>query len=448
MVDSAKKPKNNFQKIAPLIAISFAVGFSIAGVAFLIIFCEECFIPEPEITYFDDIDPKCPNDPRCLPKPDIESIKLKIVTPIGIEKATKLKQLVNETIIQQVLKKSNDKDSKMSNDIRTQIYILLEKEWTTSPEITSFMNSTINNDVSDFLRDNLVISSEKFGHVTFGEHILTNIYGANVAVSIKTDNYDQSQDDWWQLMLKDEDGEPFARECEFDESAGIFSEDIIIKIFDKSGEFIGILNSATPCDVTQESLQKEDKIEYVSLDNITPIGNYKISYLQELGSNPIIHKALKSSNQEFLDMTDEEISKLKERTEWPSPQAGNPTTFQNSILENEVAGLLRENLQIQSKEYGQIQFPEMILTNVKGATIASTERTYNYIQSEDEWWKVASQYDVLVRHCGHDKSINMNSEDIIIKIFDKSGEFIGILNSATPCDVILDKPLAFYGDSN
>jgi len=30
----------------------------------------------------------------------------------------------------------------------------------------------------------------------------------------------------------------------------------------------------------------------------------------------------------------------------------------------------------------------------------------------------------------------MNSEDIIIAIHDIEGEFIGILNSATPCDVI------------
>jgi len=448
MVESSKTQGINFQKIAPLIAISFAIGFGIASVAFLIIFCEECFVTEPESVNFDDIDLKCHNDPRCLPKPDPESVKLDIVTPIGIEKAEKLEVLVQEPIIQQILKRSNEKDSKMSNEIRTQIYILLEKEWTTSTEITSLMNSAINNDVSDFLRGNLVIPSDKFGYVTFGEHILTNVYGANVAVSVKTDNFDQSQDDWWQFMYKDQDGEPFARECEFDESAGIFSEDVVIKIFDERGEFIGILNSATPCDVTQESLQKETKIDPVSLDNITPIGNYKISYLQELVNNSIIHNALKSSNQEFSAMTAEDLSKLKEDIEWPTPLEGEPTKFQISILENKVSYLLRENLVKQTKEYGQIQFPEMILTNAKGVTVASTERTFNYIQSEDEWWQVASQTDVLVRHCGHDKSINMNSEDIVLKIFDERGEFIGILNVATPCNVILDKPLAFYGDSN
>jgi len=34
----------------------------------------------------------------------------------------------------------------------------------------------------------------------------------------------------------------------------------------------------------------------------------------------------------------------------------------------------------------------------------------------------------------------MSSEDIIISVYDENGEFAGILNSATACDVILDKP--------
>ena len=105
-------------------------------------------------------------------------------------------------------------------------------------------------------------------------------------------------------------------------------------------------------------------------------------------------------------------------------------------------------MKINTAEYGVIQFPELIVTNAKGATISSTDRTYNYIQTDDEWWQVASENDVLVRQCGPDKSINMNSEDIIIKVFDERGEFIGILNAATPCNVVLNKPLFFYGDSN
>ena len=103
---------------------------------------------------------------------------------------------------------------------------------------------------------------------------------------------------------------------------------------------------------------------------------------------------------------------------------------------------------LESEKYGELLFPEMILTNAKGVNIASTDRTFNYIQNEDEWWIVASQNDVLIRQCGWDKSIQMTSEDIIIQIFNGNGEFVGILNSASTCDVISSKSALFYGDSN
>jgi len=440
--------KNNFNHTSLAIVLSFVIGFGIATIIYFVIFYDEDFTSEIVIHEQVPLKDKCSNDSRCVMINSTDTGIENITTPIGEEKSQLLQDLVRNSIIQNALKNANEKDSKMSDDIRAQIYVQREKEWTSSQKITPFMNSIIDNDVSDFLRDNLVVQSDEFAYVTFGEHILTNMYGPNVAVSIKTDNYDQSQDEWWQQSYRDIDGQPFARECEFDSSAGIFSEDLVIKIKDSNGEFIGILNSATPCDVTQKSSEVITKIEPVPLDNITTIGHYKISYLQELVSDPIIQSALKSSNQKFFAMTDEDISQLKEDTEWTRPGEGDLTAFQISIIDNNVSDLLRENLLVQTEEFGEIQFPEMILTNAKGATITSTERTYNYIQSEYEWWQVASQNDVLVRQCGPDKSINMNSEDIVIQIFDDGKEFIGILNSATPCDVILNKPLAFYGDSN
>jgi hypothetical protein len=439
---------NNSQKIVTYVVISFAIGFLISSIAFFVIFCEDCIDVSPGTEKLT-IEEKCSEDVRCLRIGNSTDVKRPIFTLIGKEKEEKLLGLVKTPMIQDALKESNQKDSAMSEDIRIQIYRLLEEEWTKSPVITPFMNSIINNTVSHFLKENHVMKSEKFGAVTFGEHILTNIYGANVAVSIKTDNYDQSQDDWWQLMIKDEDGKPFARECEFDSSAGIFSEDMIVKITDNdTGEFIGILNSATPCDVTEESVKRKTIIEPVSLDNITPVGNFKISHLQGLVENPMIQNSLKLSNEKFAKETNESLIQLEENTEWPLPGEAEPTNFQMSITNNNVAKFLKESLILQNSQFGEIEFPELILTNSKGVTIASTERTYNYIHSQDEWWQVASQNDVLIRQCGPDQSINMDSEDIIIKIYDNNEKFIGILNAATPCDVILDKPRAFYGDSN
>jgi len=405
---------------------------------------------------FSDIFDRGEPSPECIPVNDSRCIDIKhnppvnttIASRIGFEKVAFLERLVEKPIIQNALKASNDIDSKMDKDIRNQIFDMREKEWIRSIQPTPFMNSIIDNNIADFLRDNLVNPSEEFGYVVFGEHILTNLYGPNVAVSIKTDNYLQSNDAWWQKFNNDLKHETFARECEFDSSAQMYSEDLVIGIFDvQTGELIGIMNSATPCDVTQDYLDADKSIKKVPEENFSDIGKHKIFVLQELMKEPTIQEALMQSNQEFSFFTDEEILELKEQP-WPKPEK-EPTEFQLSIINNEVANILRNNLLVESADYGELQFPEMILTNNKGVNVASTNRTYNYIQFHEEWWDVAYEIKVLVRECGWDKSVQMSSEDIIIKIFDKNDEFIGILNSASTCNVILDEhKIRFFGDSN
>jgi len=438
-MNNTKNEKINYRRIAPIIAVTFAVGFGVATSAYFFIFCDECIeIKKP----FKKI--SIANDNRIIPTPPPDD-DIKNFTDIGKYKVAFLQKLVREPIIQEALKESIQKDEKMDSDIRRQIVAQREKEWTGSTEPTPFMLSIINNDISDFLRDNLVIQSEEVGDVVFGEHILTNLYGPNVAVSIKTDNYDQSNDNWWKEAEKG--GNPFARQCDFDESAQMFSEDIIVKIWDDKGEFIGIMNSATPCDVTQKSTTIETKIKTVSDENITPIGHYKISVLQELMKDPKIQEALRKSNEEWGKPCPN-MEKLRLEIEWPPPNNGEPTPLQLSVLENEVANILRDNLVMQSEEFGEIVFFEYILTDSCGVNVAITERTYNYIQYPDEWWQVAKANDFLARQCGWDKSVKASSEDIIIAIYDDNGEFSGILNSATACDVILNKAPYFYGDSN
>ena len=442
MVISNKKKSN---RVALLIVFSFAAGFGVATGAYFFILCDECFGPDGGETLGPE--EKCEESLTTCINVTKSTVNSTIASTIGFEKVAFLEKLVNEPIIQNALKISNQKNEEMDEDIRNQINVMREKTWTTSINPTPFMMSIFENDVADFLRDNHVTSHEEFGDVVFGEHILTNIYGPNVAVSVITDNYLQSNDDWWQQMIQDPEHEPFARECEFDSSAQMFSEDLVISIFDEKGKLIGIMNSATPCDVTQDYLDADKSIKSVAEEELSDIGKHKISVLQELMRDSTIQEALIRSNQEFSSFTDQELLELKEKKPWPKP-GEEPTEFQLSIINNEIADILRNNLKVESADYGELQFPEMILTNVKGVTIASTNGTYNYIQFFDEWWIKASEDKVLVRQCGYDRSIQMNSEDIVIQIFDKKEEFIGILNSASTCDVILDRTTQFYGDSN
>lgn len=413
-------------------AIAFVAGFGIASAVFLI-------EPSPP-TSLSIIDP-CSNRDDCIPEIDI--IIPRELTEVGEFKITLASEITHNPIIIDALKKSNKEFSSMSPEIRSDILAQREQEWTSVGTPTPFMYSIINNDIADFLRGNTRIPSEKFGEIVFGEHILTNIYGANVAVTIRTDNYNQANDEWWQESKKIG---TLVRTCDFDTSAQMFSEDIVIKIFDKKGAFLGIMNSATPCDVTKKS-EEETRIEPIPLDNITPLGNHKISYLTELMNESIIQEALAESNAKF-DVNCSDIFKFKEDKVWPAPNDGALTPLQLEILQNKESNFLRENLQHQSEEFGNVIFFEFILTNACGVNVSITEITYNYVQYSNEWWQVAKANDMLVRQCGWDRSVQMSSEDIIISIFDNDGEFAGIINSATACDVILNKPPSFYGDSN
>ena len=68
-------------------------------------------------------------------------------------------------------------------------------------------------------------------------------YGANVAITIRTDDYNQGDEIWW---IKAKENNVQFRDTTWDQSAGIYSADIIVAIFDNNGQFIGVLNAATP----------------------------------------------------------------------------------------------------------------------------------------------------------------------------------------------------------
>ena len=120
-----------------------------------------------------------------------------------------------------------------------------DKEWKATPknEVSPFMGTLIENNISKILKAKQIIESDEFGKVQFPEIIITNEFGANVAITGKTDDYNQGDEGWW---LRAQNQNVQFREVLWDDSAKIFSSDIVMKIVDKHGRFIGVLNAATP----------------------------------------------------------------------------------------------------------------------------------------------------------------------------------------------------------
>jgi len=155
MTNSRQKEKIDFQRIAPIIAISFAIGFGVATGAYFFIFCDDCFtLPLTDAVGLPP-DKKCEDDFRCIPEPPI--IEDPDISEKGFHKISLIQQIVDDPIIQQALKESNEEFDKMSPSVRENIIAQREKEWTTAQVPTPFMRSIIYNDISDFLRTKLVI---------------------------------------------------------------------------------------------------------------------------------------------------------------------------------------------------------------------------------------------------------------------------------------------------
>lgn len=159
---------------------------------------------------------------------------------------------------------------------------------------------------------------------------------------------------------------------------------------------------------------------------------FKIQKMQELSKNTELIQAISDSNSQFgtLDEPYEYINEKDE--EWQSASELEITPFMDSIIKSHISDFLRKYTVIPSREFGDLQFPEIFVTNAYGANVAQTGKTSDYYQSDEGWWLKGKNESIYVGSIEWDKSANIYASDIVIKIQDKNGNFIGILKAVTP----------------
>jgi len=103
--------------------------------------------------------------------------------------------------------------------------------------MTPLMGTLLGSKVSEFLREIMITDQQKPTDFVYEEIFLTNSYGANVAQTGKTSDYKQWDEQWW--ILAKRNGVEF--ESGFDESAGVESLSMSVRIADDSGRFMGVM---------------------------------------------------------------------------------------------------------------------------------------------------------------------------------------------------------------
>ena len=132
---------------------------------------------------------------------------------------------------------SNLRFSNLGNDVSSEIE-KRNQEWIDAkPSVSSFEDSIINNKVSDLLREEIERDSSRPIKFVIKEIILTNAYGVNVGQTGPTTDYMQKDEQWWVSANK----EGFHYQSGFDESAGVYSFDISMRVISDKSMFSGII---------------------------------------------------------------------------------------------------------------------------------------------------------------------------------------------------------------
>ena len=115
-----------------------------------------------------------------------------------------------------------------------------DHEWTSVPHgtIAPFMQKLLENDLSDTLRKKMEFYNNEYNYKVYGEVFVTNKFGANVAQTGKTSDYRQDDEEWWQSAKRDNF---HMKDIAYDESSGVHSTDIALRIDDEKGSFSGVI---------------------------------------------------------------------------------------------------------------------------------------------------------------------------------------------------------------
>jgi len=168
---------------------------------------------------------------------NIKQDELDALKQESLSKIREALELIYSPEIQNVLKDSNEEFAALDDlfaliDERNDEWVLAEDD-----EVTPFMGTILGNKASTLLQKVLNEDKMKPTDFVYEEIILTNAYGANVAQTGKTTDYKQWDETWW-LTAKING---VSIQSGFDESAGVQSLDVSLRIQDEDGRFLGVV---------------------------------------------------------------------------------------------------------------------------------------------------------------------------------------------------------------
>jgi len=112
---------------------------------------------------------------------------------------------------------------------------------------------------------------------------------------------------------------------------------------------------------------------------------------------------------------------------WRSIAKGARDPLAEQLLGNRVSRELRRLRDRLNEGFGHTLFPEIFITNKYGTNVAQTNRTSDYLQSDETWWKQARDEGIYLGDVEFDESAGAYATELAFRIDDENGDFLGIM---------------------
>ena len=172
-----------------------------------------------------------------------------------------------------------------------------------------------------------------------------------------------------------------------------------------------------------------------TLANIYHRIDTKTNELMSVTNDPEVIESIKKSNSEFENMHDVENYISETDSEWI---AGKETKTISDILSNHLSESLigyQDNLRTHDDKKA---FSEIFITNRQGVVIGSTDRTSDYLQSDEDWYTntLAENGNAWLGQPEYDESSKTFSIDIVAPIKDENGDYVGMIKGILKLDTL------------
>ena len=160
----------------------------------------------------------------------------------------------------------------------------------------------------------------------------------------------------------------------------------------------------------------------------------------EITSNTKVHQIVIESNKIFseMDSTKDYIDNVEKQWKLSgnNDDPASPDSVSYEITNNHVSEMLRDIVNSDQKSENRFKYAEIFLTNSYGANVAQTEKTSDYMQADETWWKEARENEIFIHEGYFDDSAGVYATEIAMAMMDDDENFIGVLKIVLDIDSI------------